>query len=88
MASDDSHGGATPSDPNDYDDPLANKGRMKDLLEYFDLVLCNGSMTEGTKRIIYEGLASTPGDGPSRNTERVEEMLSAIVLSPDCAVEE
>tara|TARA_R110002049_G_scaffold4601_5_gene32141 strand:+ start:204876 stop:206987 length:2112 start_codon:yes stop_codon:yes gene_type:complete len=88
MASDDSHGGATPGDPNDYDDPVANKGRMKELLERFDLLLCNGSLSEGTKRLIYEGLANTLGDGPAHSVERVESMLLAIVTSPDCAVEE
>ena len=88
MAGDDSHGGATPSDPNDYDDPDANKGRMKELLEYYDLLLCNGSMTETTKRVIYEGLAGTPGDGPSQADKRIKAMLLAIITSADCAVEE
>jgi hypothetical protein len=73
---------------NDYDNPAHNKGNMKDLLEYFDLLLCNGSMTEETKRIIYEGLATTAGDGPGQAAGRVEGMLLAIVNSPDCAVEE
>ena len=88
MATDDSHGGETPINPNDYDDPVANKGRMKEILEHFDLMLCNGSLEESTKRIIYEGLATTAGDGPAQATERVEQMLLAIVISPDCAVEE
>ncbi len=72
---------------NDYDNPAHNKGRMKDLLEKFDLLLCDGSLRESTKRIIYEGLATTSGDGPSQNDHRVEEMLLAIVTSPDCVIE-
>ncbi len=78
----------------DYDDPNANRGKMKDLLEHFDLLLCNGSLSEGTKRIIYEGLSevkNTAGnfiDGPNQNINRVEGMLLAILTSPDCAVED
>lgn len=82
LAGDDSQGG------NDYDNPLHNKGKMKDLLEQFDLLLCNGSMAEETKRIIYEGLATTPADGPGQRVARVENLLLAIVASPDCAVED
>ena len=73
---------------NDYDNPDHNKGNMKDLLERFDLLLCNGSMLENTKRLIYEGLATTPGDSSSQSVPRIEEMLLAIVTSPDCAIEE
>ena len=79
--------GSGPED-NDYDDPTHNKGNMKDLLEQFDLLLCNGTMNESTKRIIYEGLATTQGDGPNQNDHRVEEMLLAIINSADCAVEQ
>jgi hypothetical protein len=75
------------SNHNDYDNPAHNKNNMKDLLEHFDLLLCNGSMQESTKRIIYEALATTGGNNPN-GTKRVEEMLLAIVTSPDCAVEE
>jgi hypothetical protein len=82
MARDDSQSG------NDYNNPGHNKGRMKDLLEYYDLLLCNGSLTEGTKEIIYEGLATTNNDGPNQNAGRVEGMLLAILTSPDCAVED
>ena len=78
----------------DYDDPNANRGRMKDLLEKFDILLCNGSLSEGTKRIIYEGLSNVQNsgggfiDGPNQNVNRVEGMLLAILTSPDCAVED
>ena len=80
LASDDSQPG------NDYDTAAHNKGNMKTLLEEFDLLLCSGSLSEGTKRIIYEGLAGLSGDGPSQRIARVENILLAIATSPDCAV--
>tara|TARA_R110002049_G_scaffold185580_3_gene353819 strand:+ start:45758 stop:47848 length:2091 start_codon:yes stop_codon:yes gene_type:complete len=91
MGSDDSSPG------HDYDNPAHNDGHMKDLLEKYDLLLCNGSMHEDTKRLIFEGLATTPrettgqGNHPAnlrRGANRVENMLLAILTSPDCAVEE
>ena len=79
---------------NDYTVATNNKGRMKDLLEYYDILLCNGSLSEGTKKIIYEGLANVKNtggsfiDGPNQNAGRVEGMILAILTSPDCAVED
>ena len=81
MAADDSDPG------NDYDG-AGNKGNMKTLLERFDLLLCSGGLTEGTKRLIYNALATAAGDGPIQNDHRLEMMLLAIVTSPDCAVEQ
>jgi hypothetical protein len=87
----------TGNNHNDYDNPAHNKANMKTLLEHFDLLLCNGSMTESTKRHIYNTCATTPnvtfgqGNDPVAmrpGANRVEAMLLAIINSPDCAVEE
>ncbi|WP_372895257.1 DUF1800 family protein [Stieleria sp.] len=61
---------------------LAN---LDEILRRFDLWLCNGSMSEATKTSIKNAIASEPS---ASNVERLEVILNAVVLSPDCAVEQ
>ena len=91
LATDDSSPG------HDYDNPNHNDGHMKELLEKYDLLLCNGSMSESTKRLLFESLATTPAENSGqgvyptamrRGANRVENMILAILNSPDCAVEQ
>ena len=91
LASDDS----TPG--HDYDNPNHNDGNMKDLLAKYDILLCNGSLREETKRLLFESLATTPGENGGqgnypnsmrKGANRFENMILAILNSPDCAVEE
>ena len=58
---------------------------LDEILRRFDLWLCNGSMSEATKTSIKNAIASEPS---ASNVERLEVMLNAVVLSPDCAVEQ
>ncbi len=64
---------------------LAN---LPEILERFDLLLCNGTLSEETKANIIAGITEFATSDNSHNDERVEEALAAVLLSPDCAVEE
>lgn len=59
------------------------------LLQYFDLLLCNGSLSEETKDIIIAAVTEHAPSTSEYHTEvRLEESLLAVLLSPDCAIEE
>jgi hypothetical protein len=59
------------------------------LLEKFDLLLCNGSLSEGTKAVITAAIAAHANTNSDFHTEiRLEESLLAVLLSADCAIEE
>ncbi|WP_233902952.1 DUF1800 family protein [Stieleria maiorica] len=58
---------------------------LDEILRRFDLWLCNGSMSEATKTGIKNAILSEP---QASSTQRVEVMLNAVLLSPDCAVEQ
>nr|WP_286177614.1 DUF1800 family protein [Rhodopirellula sp. JC639] len=58
---------------------------LDEILCRFDLWLCNGSMSEATKTSIKDAILSEPR---ASNVQRVEVMLNAVLLSPDCAVEQ
>ncbi len=76
-------------DLDDEYDLVRNIDNMPELLRRFDLLLCNGSLSEETKDVIIQAMeahAATTGDF---HTEvRLEESLLAVLLSPDCAIEE
>ncbi|MEM8670008.1 MAG: DUF1800 family protein [Planctomycetota bacterium] len=60
---------------------------LPELLRRFDLLLCNGSLSEETKLNIMAAITSE-STSPSENFQRLGALLCAIVISPDCAIEE
>lgn len=67
---------------------MKNLGNIDELLERYDLLLCNGTLTEDTKAVIKSSLTAEPVNLSSTNDERLEELLLAILISPDCVIEE
>jgi uncharacterized protein (DUF1800 family) len=68
---------------------VADASGMSDLLRHFDLLLCNGSLTEETKDIIIAAVEANAESTSAYHTEvRLEESLLGVLLSADCAVEE
>lgn len=61
---------------------------LDEILQRFDLWLCSGSMSEATKTSIKDAIIAETTGIDSWNVQRVEVMLNAVVLSPDCAVEQ
>ncbi len=67
-------------------DLARNVNNLPEILRRFDLLLCNGSLKEETKQSIIAGItAENPSSGDYKTV--LEEALLAIVLSPDCAIE-
>ncbi|WP_197454550.1 DUF1800 domain-containing protein [Stieleria varia] len=64
---------------------LAN---MEPILQRFDLLLCHGSLSEETKTIIKDAIAAETLNQNTRNVGRLEEALLAVLISPDCVIEE
>lgn len=64
---------------------LAN---LDEILQRFDLWLCNGSLSEATKTSIKDAITAETTGIDSWYAQRVEVMLNAVILSPDCAVEQ
>lgn len=64
---------------------LAN---MPEILERFDLLLCNGTLSDETKNSIIANITAETTGNDNENDERLEQALLAVILSPDCAVEE
>lgn len=65
-----------------------DKDNYDEILRRFDLLLCNGSMSETTKTSIKDAIIAETTGRDYLNVERVEEMLCAVLLSPDCAIEQ
>ncbi len=67
-----------------------NPANMPDLLSRWDLLFCNGSLSEETKGVILNALANHASSttSPFHAEVRLEEALLAVILSPDCAVEQ
>ncbi len=63
---------------------LAN---LPEILERFDLLLCNGTLSEETKNNIINNI-TTYASNNNQYVVRLEEVLLAVLLSPDCAIEE
>jgi uncharacterized protein (DUF1800 family) len=61
---------------------------MDELLERFDLWLCNGTLSEQTKTIIKEAIRAESENRDWMFRQRLTTMLNAVVISPDCAVEQ
>ena len=64
-----------------------DNANLPEILRRFDLWLCNGSMSEETKTNIINAITSE-STSANQATQRLEEALIAVILSPDCAVEE
>lgn len=64
-----------------------NNSNLPEILRRFDLLLCNGSLSEETKTSIINAITSE-STASSQNVARLEEALLAVVLSPDCAIED
>jgi hypothetical protein len=64
-----------------------DNANLPEILRRFDLWLCNGSLSEKTKTTIINAITSESTKA-SQARQRLEEALIAVVLSPDCAVEE
>ncbi len=64
---------------------LAN---LPEILERFDLLLCNGTLSDETKNSIIANITIETTGNDNENDERLEQALLAVILSPDSAVEE
>ncbi|WP_436717699.1 DUF1800 family protein [Roseiconus lacunae] len=61
---------------------------LDEILRRFDLLLCNGSLSETTKTHIKDAVIAETTGRDYNNVQRVESILHALVVSPDCAIEE
>ncbi len=64
-----------------------DNANLPEILRRFDLLLCHGSLSEETKTSIISAITSE-STAVSDNDIRLEEALLAVLLSPDCAIEE
>jgi uncharacterized protein (DUF1800 family) len=64
-----------------------NNANLPEILRRFDLLLCNGSLSEQSKSQIISAITSE-STASNQNVERLEEALLAVLISPDCAVED
>ena len=68
---------------------VRNLNNLPEYLKQLDLLLCNGSLSETTKSYIIAAMQANAETTSNYHTEiRMEEGLLAVLLSPDCAVEE
>ena len=65
-----------------------NMANFPEILSRFDLLLCNGTLSDFSKDSIIQALTIETGNNDNQYIIRLEEALLAVVLSPDCAVEE
>lgn len=61
---------------------------MDAILERLDLWFCNGTLREQTKTVIKEAIRIETQDRDWMFRQRLTTMLNAVVISPDCAVEQ
>lgn len=64
---------------------LAN---LDEILQRLDLLFCNGTLSEETKQDIKDAVIAETTNRDYMYKERLEVMLAAVLLSPDCAVEQ
>ena len=64
-----------------------DNANLPEILKRFDLLLCHGSLSEETKTSIINAIVSE-STAEDQNVLRLEEALLAVLLSPDCAIEE
>ncbi|MGI9475014.1 MAG: DUF1800 domain-containing protein [Rubripirellula sp.] len=68
-------------------DLAKDNANLPEILRRFDLLLCNGSLRDETKAGIIQAITSE-STAESQAGLRLEEALLAVILSPDCAIEE
>ena len=61
---------------------------MDEILRRFDLLLCGGTLSEQTKGSIKDAIETFTAGNDGRYVARLEEALLAVVLSPNCAIEQ
>ena len=61
---------------------------LDEVLRRFDLWLCNGTLSEETKTSIKNAVIAETDGRVNWGQQRVEEMLAAVLYSPDCAIEQ
>ncbi len=64
-----------------------DNANLPEILRRFDLLLCHGSLSEETKTSIINAVTSE-STAENENEMRLEEVLLAVLVSPDCAIEE
>ena len=62
--------------------------RDDEILKRFDLLLCNGTLSEESKNAIIANVTAETGGNNGQYITRLEQMLLAVIFSPDCAIEE
>ena len=63
----------------------SDTANLDEILRRFDLLLCNGTLSETTKTSIKDAILS---ESNASAVERVESMLLLVLISSDCAVEQ
>lgn len=61
---------------------------LDEILRRFDLWLCNGTLSEATKTAIKDAVITETTGRDWMNRQRLVTILNAVVISPDCAVEQ
>lgn len=61
---------------------------MAEILTRFDLLLCSGTLSQETKASIIAAVEAETAGNDGRFVARVETALNAVVISPDCAIEQ
>ncbi|MCO8122642.1 DUF1800 domain-containing protein [Stieleria sp. TO1_6] len=61
---------------------------MDEILQRFDLWLCNGTLSEETKTSIKNAVIAETEGRDYAYVDRLEIMLNAVLVSPDCAIEQ
>lgn len=71
----------------DEQELLKSNSNLPEVIRRFDLLLCNGSMSKETIANITNSITSE-STVIGQNILRLESLLIAILISPDCAIEE
>lgn len=61
---------------------------LDEILRRFDLLLCNGTLSEATKTVIKDAVIAETTGRDWENVNRLEAILNAVIISPDCAIEQ
>ena len=61
---------------------------LDEILRRFDLWLCDGTLSETTKTHIKNAVIAETTGRDYNNVQRLESILHAVIVSPDCAVEQ
>ena len=64
----------------------ADLNNFGEIMERFDLLLCEGTLRETTKQSIIDGITEVSLGQDDLNEQRLEAALLSVVTSPDCAI--